>query len=98
MIEPSSAQESVRQARGTDIGGIDTVEIVRLDHKNVALPASDRVPMPIGLHCSLRRKRTAVGVNRAKAVIRLGHVENLSWRLDDLHWLRIDVVLKRTLR
>src|SRR5215471_2160327 len=73
------------------------MEVIRLGHKGVAFPPADGVAMPIRHHCSLTRKRTAVHVDRAETVIRLRYVKNLSRRLDDLKWLGIDVVLKRTL-
>src|SRR5262249_35537771 len=98
VIEPSNAEERVRQSVGTDIAWIDAVEIVRLDDKSVAVPSSDGVAMPIRLYFALWRKRTAIRVDRAEPVIRLGDVENLSWCLDNLKWLRIDVILKWTLR
>lgn len=81
-----------------DIVRVDAVEIVRLDHKRVAFPSSDGVTVPIRLRLSLTRQRTAVHVDRAEAVIRLGDVENLSRHPGDLYWLWIDVVFKRTLR
>ena len=74
------------------------MEIVRFDHESVAIPSCNGVTVPGRSHRTLRRKRTPVHVERAEAVIRLGYVDNLFRCLDDLDWLRIDVVLKRTLR
>src|SRR5262245_23233447 len=54
--------------------------------------------MPVRLYVSQWRKRTAVRIDRAEPVIRFGDVENLSRCLDNLKWLRIDVILKWTLR
>ena len=59
-------------------------EIIRLDHERVALPSSDGVTVPVRLRLTLRRERPAVGVDRAKAVVRLVDDENLSRRLNDL--------------
>src|SRR5262245_57607074 len=98
VIEPSNAEERVRQADGTDIAWIDAVEVVRLDYKSVAVPSPDGVAVPIRLYVSLRRKRTAIRIDRSEPVIRFGDVENLSRCLDNLKWLRIDVILKWTLR
>src|SRR5215510_2491784 len=98
MIEPSGAEKTVGQADGTDIAGIDAVKIIRLDHKGVAFPSPDGVAVPIRLHLSETRKRTAIHVDRAETVIGLGDVQKFSRCLDDFKRLRIDVVLKRTLR
>src|SRR6267142_4078234 len=95
VIEPSHAEESEVGRR--QIVRIDAMEIVGLDDKSVTVPSTNGVTVPIRRDLSRRRKRTAVHVEGAGPVIRLGGVENLSRRLDDLHWLRIDVVLKRTL-
>src|SRR5215813_5341203 len=97
VIEPSNAQERVGEADATDIARIDPVEIIRFDHKRVAVPFADGVAIPIRLYVALRRQRAAVCVDRAETIIRLGDVQNLSRCLDYLKWLRIDVVLKRTL-
>src|SRR5215813_3507288 len=98
MIEPSSAEKTAREPDGTHIGGINAMKDVRLNYKRVTIPSSDGITVPIRSHFSKRRKRTAVHIYRAQTVIRFRYVENFFRRLEDLKWLRIDVILKRTLR
>src|SRR5439155_5077545 len=77
---------------------VDAVEIVRLNHQRIAVPSSNVISVPVRHDLSRRRKRAAVQIDLSQAVIRLGDVDELPRRLDDLERLRIDVVLKRPLR
>src|SRR6266566_2255209 len=50
---------------------INAVEIVRLDHKRVAVPSCNGVTVPGRSHRPHGRKRAAVHVERTETVIRL---------------------------
>src|SRR4030095_369239 len=73
-------------------------QIVGFDDKRVAIPTADRVAVPPGLRLALRRKRPAIEIDVAYAVVGLVLDENQLLRLDDLARLRLLVELQESHR
>src|SRR4029453_1516935 len=78
--------------------GQGAAEVVRLHNERVTLPAANGVAVPVRLRLTLLGKLTPVGVDGSEAVIRFVHDDYLSWQLNDLARLRVEVIFERPLR